>query len=158
MSGGFTFDASRVIGFVERISPIVRQPMEDEIMLRGGENAQAIYLAEMRDQFKRDSRGGGEWPDLAPSTKLRRLARSRGPQPRQKGITRLQRLAAAASIAFPILYDSGTLYTSLFPGQAGNIFAHSPDSISAGIRPACVNSLRSSISVASLDTRRDGFA
>lgn len=130
MEIGVETDASQFTAFVDRVS--ANLSMANDHILRGFENAQATYLGDMRDQFQRNSRGGGLWPDLAPSTKLKRFYEAGGRFKRTKGVTRADRLRDVAKIPFPILYITGAIYTSLFPGETDNIFQHSEDSVSAG--------------------------
>lgn len=75
-----------------------------------------------RRRFEANSRSGGnsEWPDLAPSTKIRRLSKTKAQraktarQAKQKGTTRRAVLEAAArSIKLQILVDTGILRSSL---------------------------------------------
>lgn len=125
-------DFSEFNAFANRATMSMRDGMGDGDLRTGHENAQAVYLGHMRREFQIASRGGGKWPDLAPSTKMQRYFKAGGRFQRTKGIKRADRLAQVANVPFPILYDTGTLYTSLAPGQPGNIFTHSNDSVSAG--------------------------
>lgn len=76
----------------------------------------ARYLAEQRRRYNKNSRGGGDWPPLAESTKRRRkkARRGYGRRPRQHSILR----------------DTGTLFRALTIGAAGNLFKR----IRSGVR------------------------
>jgi|GEM_PF-3269652 len=132
MDIGFTVDASQFFAFCGRAAASMDAGMGDQNIKGGFENAQAAYLGAMRKRFSSASHGDGTWPDISPSTKLKRYYKAGGRFKRTKGITRMDRLRQIASVPFPILYDTGLLYTSLYPGSPGNILAESPDSISAG--------------------------
>jgi hypothetical protein len=113
----FDFDLSavrRMTQRAQRLSP-TRQPLR-----RGFETAAAHYLDDIRGRFLANSKGGGEWPDLAPSTKAAR-ARRMG-----------RRGGAGALSRFPILIETGALLRSLSPGQAGSIQRWLPDGIRVG--------------------------
>jgi hypothetical protein len=125
-------DFTPFFAFCNKVSASMRYAMGDPDILAGHENAQAVYLGHMRREFQVASRGGGKWPDLAASTKMQRYYKAGGRFTREKGVTRAMRLEQISSVPFPILYDSGSLYTSLYPGQPGSIFMHSNDSVSAG--------------------------
>lgn len=71
------------------------------------------YLRFTRDHFGEQSPGGGDWPALAPSTIRQRISRGYGGPA-------------------PILIQSGKLYTSLFPGAAGNLIYADPFGFDAG--------------------------
>jgi hypothetical protein len=66
------------------------------------------YRAFAQNRFVKQSQGGGDWPDLAPSTKRRR----RGPRRGYKGARR-----------FAILQDTRTIFNALDPDtkQAGSL-------------------------------------
>lgn len=104
-------------------------PLKDRIAagrgryLRQGLIAAArVYMLWIRQRFFRASRRDGTWPDLAPSTKLKRAMKSAPgalrSRRRESGGTAQ---AAAAGLTFPILYDTGRLYRSLSPGGPGYI-------------------------------------
>jgi len=88
------------------------------------------YLAFTRRRFVAFSGGGGDWPDLAPSTKKAR----RGPTSRKK----VRRRKGAATTTrgsgrkFAILRDTGTLLAALDVGAPGNRFDRLPDGIEVG--------------------------
>jgi hypothetical protein len=80
----------------------------------------AVYRAAMQDRFDRYSKGGGDWPGLAESTKRRR----RGPRKGHKG-----------ERSFTILRDTGTLFAALTPawqGKPGAIQRDTPFGIRVG--------------------------
>lgn len=90
------------------------------------------YLTFTRRRFVAQSRGGGEWRPLAPSTiKARRggkRRRTRSPRARTKTTTRGS--ATAATVA--ILRDTGTLFKALTIGLPGNLFQRIKDGIKVG--------------------------
>ena len=81
------------------------------------------YLEFARARFRDNSKGGGDWPDHAPSTIL---ARSRKANP--------QRMTTAARLKqrFPILFDSGGIYGSLQVGGVDNILEVSAGAVRFG--------------------------
>jgi phage gpG-like protein len=88
---------------------------------RGLIDAARAYMQYIRGRFFRASRGDGTWKDLAPSTKLKRAMKS-APSVIRSATGRGQRaIDAAASLRFPILYDTGRLYRSLSPGGPGYV-------------------------------------
>lgn len=129
---GVEMDASAFCSFCDRAVAAVEMGTGNVDLRRGMENAQAMYLADMRQKFQSASHGDGRWPDLAPSTKLKRYYEAGGRFKRTKGIRHADRLKQVSSIPFPILYITGKFYTSLYPGEPENIFTDSPDSVSAG--------------------------
>jgi hypothetical protein len=74
---------------------------------------EARWLAQNRRQFVENSRGGGAWAPLAPSTIARRRPPARG-RGRGRGGARAARVVA-------ILRDTNTLYGALTLGATGNV-------------------------------------
>lgn len=132
MEASFSFDFSALEEFLTSAATSLESGTEDPDIRVGLENAQALYLAEERQRYSVSSRGGGEWPDLAPSTKLQRYYQAGGRFPRQKGVRHADRLSQVSGLPFPILYITGDLYTSLYPGEPNNIFETTRDSVKAG--------------------------
>jgi hypothetical protein len=67
------------------------------------------YLAFLREQFRRNRAGGGDWPPLKPET-LKRTPQRIG-----------------------ILHVTGVLFNALRPGQPGNVLRRVRTGIAAGI-------------------------
>jgi phage gpG-like protein len=104
-------------------------PMRD-----GFTQAAALYLAFTRRRFVTQSQGGGEWPDLALSTKVARArktkaGRSKYAKARRGGQTRAQ---AVAGRKFAILRDTSTLFNSLSTGAPGSTTEYLPAGIRVG--------------------------
>ncbi len=89
------------------------------------------YLAFLRRRFTAFSTGGGDWPDLAPSTKKAR----RGPQRRKKARRKsgsAKTTTRGSGQRFAILRDTGTLLAALNVGAPGNKCDRVPNGIEAG--------------------------
>lgn len=90
----------------------------------------ARYLGFLRRRYVRNSRGGGDWEPLAPSTiKQRRGSKrrkTRSPRARTKTTTR----GSATKVA--ILRDTGTLQRALTVGASGNDFTLMRNGIRVG--------------------------
>lgn len=125
-----------LFAFLRMARTRARAGMGNADLRNGVEDAQRAYLAGERAKFMSASHsaGGGEWPDLAPSTKLRRYRQAGGRFRRTKGVSRMDRLRQVASIPFPILYITGHFYSSLTPGEPDAYMAQTPDSIKVGTR------------------------
>lgn len=101
--------------------------------------AAARYLGFIRRRFVNASRGDGTWPDLALSTKLKRLRRQhRGRFSRfvkkQEGKNRAaQMMALANSSKFAILRDTSTLFGALTEGNLGNEIDYGKDGVVIGV-------------------------
>jgi hypothetical protein len=125
-------DTSPFSRFTGRLAADLAAPLRDPAVRGGAVEAVEVYLGGMRRRFASASHGDGTWPDLAPSTKLKRLRDAGLRYKREKGVTRLDRLRFAAGVPLPILYVTGNLYSSLVPGEAGNVFDVLSDRIRAG--------------------------
>jgi hypothetical protein len=100
----------------------------------------------VRQRYVSASRGDGTWTPLAVSTKLARLRRNRGRNPRtgrqklstsQRRFQALQRTGrteaqAAAATPMPILVDTGQRFRTLFRGGTDNVFVILPDGVRVG--------------------------
>jgi len=87
----------------------------------------AMYSSYVRQQFQRNSRGGGEWPDLAESTKRAR-AKKKAAKRKLKGANITER-------KFAILRDSGILFNALSIGVSGNYAKIMKDGVQYGFAP-----------------------
>jgi hypothetical protein len=109
---------------------------ESPAIQQGLAEAGSAYRGQTLEEFQANGQGGGAWPDLKPSTKLKRaekagarIPRSQIPPraPRQRGgggtLTRRlsPRMQAVAGLHFFIGYDDGDMYRSLTPGGPGSI-------------------------------------
>ena len=72
-----------------------------------------IYRAAMQERFMIFSRGGGDWPPLAPSTIAGRRHGKGGKH--KRGKKALARARASGGGQVSILYDTGLLYAALDP-------------------------------------------
>lgn len=126
-------DFSKFRGIVEKWDDGMRRvsgPMADAAAL-----AAARYMSFVRQRFIQQSKGGGDWPDLADSTKLARARRTKYGRRkfRQKRIDMIAanwqnrfasyaeaNAATVSSMHFDILRDRGLLLNSLSQGQPGN--------------------------------------
>jgi hypothetical protein len=88
----------------------------------------ARYLAFARRRFTEQSRGGGEWPDLAPATKKAR--RGGGRRKTRSKRARTKTTSRGTGRKFAILKDTGTLFNALTIGAPGNLFRR----VNGGIR------------------------
>lgn len=79
----------------------------DEMYLTWGRR----YLAFLREKFRQNRSGGGDWPPLAPST-----LKKKTPAPR-----------------LGILHVLGLIFNALRPGQPGNVLRRVRTGIAAGI-------------------------
>lgn len=86
---------------------------EYPILQSGLRRAAGEYLDYARQRFQENSRGGGDWPPLAQST-IDARARRQNPGMPLKSVSR-------SAKNFPILFDSGRLYGSLYSGATENI-------------------------------------
>ena len=78
----------------------------------GLSDALGVLMAWEQERFSAYSDGQGDWPDLSPSTKLKRLYKTgyrRGRHPRGEQTA----LEVASGRRFPILRDTDTLFESL---------------------------------------------
>ena len=97
-----------------------RGPIGAALRAAGG-----AYMGFIRERYVDYSRGGGNWPPLAPST-IRSRRKGKGKQARQTAaIFQAQGMPAGAA---SILIDTGTLLGSITPGQ------HKTEDIPAGVR------------------------
>lgn len=119
-------DCSRALAAVSALRRLAEAPMADESFAAGVKDAGHILMAFERQEWEINSRGGGLWGPLAPSTLLARWRKSVGGfgrgGPRTPNRTRAARLAAAANFAamFPILIDTGQALGSFMPGGPDN--------------------------------------
>ena len=92
----------------------------------------ARYSKFARKRYAAQSRGGGDWPDLAPSTKKQRRgpASSRRPKRGRRNQLSARTTTRGGGRVFAILRDTDTLYNALTIGAAGNLIAGIP----AGVR------------------------
>lgn len=98
-----------------------------EAKAKGGDAANVIgdmerqwgrrLLTYWERRYRRASRGGGVWPDLAESTKRRR---------------RGARAGASGARVFAVLVDTGTTAKALTPGAFGNLFESVPGGVRVG--------------------------
>lgn len=110
-------DTSRALAAFSRMREAVASGTENSAIKAGMEDAANVYLGFVRRRFSAASGSpGAPWADLAPITKYNRLRRMGAKFPKKKGFNRL---AFAAGVQLPILYDTGNLYNSLVPGEPG---------------------------------------
>lgn len=108
----------------------------DDPNLRAGlKQAGLRYLGFIRRRFLAAARGDGTWPDLALSTKLRRIAKNGAVLARYNRALHASggdMHATVASMRFEILRDTGLLFNSLSTGSPGNVTEESPLQIRVG--------------------------
>lgn len=87
------------------------------------------YLTWTRRRFKKNSKGGGEWPPLSPVTLTYRrvigspLTRTKGGRKRsKKAKAKFKEKFSGAAKKAKILIDTGVLFKSLTEGAKGNLF------------------------------------
>lgn len=103
----------------------------------GLEEALKVYFEYMVTRFNKMSKGGDEWPDLAPSTKRNRYYKL-NPHQRlnkrkdQRGMSGEKSEARVAAMKFPILKDTGDLLASLTRGGKGHFYKVSSKGIEEG--------------------------
>jgi len=95
----------------------------DADIFQGIQTALDIDDGYQRRQFASASAGDGRWPDIADSTKAKRMRQSGAPA----GVK-----VPDAPFTFPVLYISGDLYTSLVRGSPGHFSATTDNSVSSG--------------------------
>lgn len=126
-------DTSQFTAAMRALGEVVEQGTANADIKAGVQDGLNVYMGFIRRRFSAASGSpGNPWPDLAPSTKYERLRRGVGGFKRTKGITRQDRLRAAASVQLPILYDSGSLYSSFVPGELGYAEFWWPGGVSFG--------------------------
>ena len=113
-----TLDATHLMNALASSADAFGSPTSGDIG-DGASEAQLVYLASMRRRYMTASQRDGTWQDQAPSTKLARFYRAGGKLGRGKGRTSRD---TVLSTPYPILYETGSLYSSLFPDQPGNVF------------------------------------
>lgn len=118
-----SLDFSRVYDAIDALSECVSGGYAFGPIRDAGEKTIALYSAEEREHFMENSHGGGGWPDLARSTKVKRWR-----QAGNKGTPTLD----VMSLPFPILYITGELYSSLTANVTGNILEYNSDQIIYG--------------------------
>lgn len=93
-------------------------------------NALDYLMQWEQERYEQFSEGGGDWPDLAPSTKLKRAYKQgyrRGRHPRGEETA----LEQVASWQFPILIDTGTLFESLTSASGFHEYVFEADGVSS---------------------------
>lgn len=125
-------DASQLTSLIGYASSSFETPTQNELG-DGARDSMQSYLGAMRRRFSTYSQRGGTWADQKPRTKLARFYRAGGRLGRtgtraEKAIRR----AAIAAIPYPILYETGRLYSSMTPGAEDSIFESLPDRIRGG--------------------------
>lgn len=124
------------------------QSISNGALVPGLKVAAARYLGFIRRRFLGASMGDGTWPDLALSTKIKRLRarkksagklrstlRTLDQHVRVSGAVRLDtavQIMAAEGTSFAILRDTSTLFNSLTLGNADSIEIAEPTSITVG--------------------------
>jgi hypothetical protein len=138
------------------VEPLLRRLDETAAALARGDHpafaawkgyAGERYLTFIRRRFMENSRGGGEWPDLSPATKMARLRKTQKGKRIAKKVRKMQEFIQgyfpdsdlalrssmeALGLHFDILRDTGTLFNSLSMGGAGNVFQEDADGITVG--------------------------
>lgn len=126
---GLQVDTSAFDRMTSRLGFSVASGTQNADLRAGAQTGMQTYLGAMRRRYSSASGNDGTWKDLAPSTKLKRLYKAGGKMGRVKGSKAKDR---AASLPYPILYDTGKLYSSLVPGERGNVFEILTDRIRSG--------------------------
>lgn len=123
-------DVSHALNAIDGMIAVLDEGMGQADVKAGVQDGMNVYLGFVRRRYSQASASpGNPWADLKPSTKYNRL---RGNFTRTKGITKLDRLRFAAGITLPILYDTGSLYSSFVPGEPGYSEFWWPDGVSFG--------------------------
>ena len=138
--------------FIDRLESALERK-DSGPMNTGFKQASMRYLGFTRRRFVQLSGGGGEWPDLAVSTKVRRMRKTSeagnvhsGPLmgkyaalyksynklAKVKGEPKVTQAKLAASRHFDILRDSGLLLNSLSTGGPGFLEEALPNGIRVG--------------------------
>lgn len=143
--------SSGMFAFINRLSNRL-DAAKPGTMQSGLHQAAERYLGFTRRRYVSLSKGSGEWPDLALSTKVSRMRsispagnKHAGPlmltyekllKKQQKGIKdhRVTRKELAAARHFDILRDTGALLNSLSTGAPGYLEESMPDGIRIGTR------------------------
>jgi hypothetical protein len=114
--------------------------------LRDGFNAaSAVYLGFTRQRFNKFSKGGGDWPDLALSTKVARLRKTKSGKRKYDKVKKVvrkdrrgakrERVVGTLQLGgsnFAILRDTSILFNSLTTGSPGNINEMLPNGVRVG--------------------------
>lgn len=132
MEIGFEIDASPLTGFLNNLYTAAEAGLSGDELHGGFEKAQSLYLEAQRERFEENSRGGGEWADLSPSTKLGRYYSAGGRFKRERGVSRADRLNQVSGMQFSILNKTGGVLASLSPGDPQNILHADGDAMLAG--------------------------
>lgn len=124
-TGGFVTDASQLYACIGRLEAACTAGWTDPHLSEAGEEIANVYSGEMRERFLRNSALNGDWPDIKPDTKIERWREAVGGF--KDRMPHEQRVALVQGVPFPVLYITGSIYTSLVPGAPGNILAFDPD-------------------------------
>lgn len=126
---GLNIDTSAFDRMVSRLASSVNAGTTNPNLRNGAQAGMQVYMGAMRRRYSAASGNDGTWPDIKPVTKLKRFYKAGGKMGRVKGSKAVDRIA---SVPYPILYDSGKLYNSMVPGEAGNIFEVLTDRVRSG--------------------------
>lgn len=111
------FNLGKFDRFVQKILANCRTPYWKPMFRLWGTR----YLSDTRRRFQINSRGGGDWESLAPSTIQARRA---GRTARKRRTGRGYRKTGPAASSVAILRDTNTLFGALSIGGRGNLFKY----------------------------------
>lgn len=118
-------DLSPIDKLLKRLSGSQLKPLLTQWIVR--------YSAFVRSWFVKNSRGGGEWPDLAESTKKHRAHKKAARvQARREG-NKVTTRGAEATRVFAILRDTGVMFNGLSIGGSGNLTEYSKFAVKFGL-------------------------
>jgi hypothetical protein len=121
-----TFDLA-----MDRLASVLDEGTGEPSIKAGFQDSANVYLGYIRQRYRSaEFTPPVPWQDIAPATKYNRLRKLVGGFKRTKGVTKLSRIASAPQL--PILYDTGSLYSSFVPGEPGYSEFWWPDGISMG--------------------------
>lgn len=115
LSIGFQVDHDRFDAAMDAMNAVLADGTGNESVKSGIQEGAAVYMGFIRRRYSTAMMSpGNPWADIKPSTKYARLHFTR-----TKGVTKAMRFTMLESVQLPILYDTGTLYTSFVPGEPG---------------------------------------
>lgn len=139
-----TTNAPAVAAHLEHALRVIAEGTRNPDIAVAFKRVGARMLGFQRRRFLTFSRSGGnaEWPDLAISTKIRRLSKTKTQRKKLDTRAKKEKKASraallreiAASVKLPILVDTSTLLNSLSTGATGNIDQMLPDGVRVGSR------------------------
>jgi hypothetical protein len=128
---GCSVDMSALEAAMGRVCDVIDQGPRNPVIGEAMGTALRYQDSFVQSEFLSASHGDGRWNDLAFSTKYNRARKAAGGFQRTKGTTMASRVPDAP-YAFPVLYDTGNLYSSLTQGESGHWFLITEDSVQSG--------------------------